>query len=134
MLNATTNESLDSVTPKCSFLEDDNLLKIKQILEEQKEVLRINRESRIEQIKHGHEATKDAADMAGQEADAERLWLFLNRDENIEQRVKKALKRIENGKYGVCMECDSPIAYKRLLIDPTSELCINCKSELELTN
>ncbi|MBF0297694.1 MAG: TraR/DksA family transcriptional regulator [Oligoflexia bacterium] len=72
--------------------------------------------------------------MAGQEADAERLWLFMNRDGNIENRVNKALKRMEYGQYGICIECDSPIPYKRLLIDPTSELCINCKSELELTN
>jgi len=42
-------------------------------------------------------------------------------------------QRIDEGKYGLCEECDEPISYERLLARPTAELCIACKEEAELT-
>lgn len=43
-------------------------------------------------------------------------------------RAKSALKRIENGEFGECLECGEKIAPKRLLHDPTLPLCITCAS------
>lgn len=40
--------------------------------------------------------------------------------------VEKALKRIENGSYGFCSQCDEVINPKRLAINPTSTECIHC--------
>lgn len=45
------------------------------------------------------------------------------------QRITAALKRIESGDYGYCMECDEEIASARLDIDPAAPLCINCASK-----
>ncbi|MBF0208426.1 MAG: TraR/DksA family transcriptional regulator [Oligoflexia bacterium] len=116
----------------CSMLTEEEMSMIKKTLEIKKENLRNNREFRLSQIKDSGEVLKDAADMAGHEEDLEKMWFFLNRDQNNEQKVGEALKRIDNGTYGTCKECDGPISFKRLQIDPTSELCIFCKNELEL--
>ncbi len=43
--------------------------------------------------------------------------------------VNLALKKIQNGKYGVCEKCKSAIALKLLLIDPESKLCQKCKKK-----
>lgn len=41
-------------------------------------------------------------------------------------RVDMAMRRIEDGDYGYCVECDAQIADKRLETDPMAERCINC--------
>jgi RNA polymerase-binding transcription factor DksA len=50
--------------------------------------------------------------------------------ENSLRDVNKALKRIEEGAYGICKYCDRPIDEKRLLARPTSSACVSCKKLL----
>ncbi|NIA12513.1 MAG: TraR/DksA family transcriptional regulator [Nitrospiraceae bacterium] len=45
--------------------------------------------------------------------------------------VAEALKRIENGTYGTCEECECPIPRQRLEVFPAARYCIECKSRLE---
>jgi DnaK suppressor protein len=45
--------------------------------------------------------------------------------------VSKALKKIEDGTYGICKYCKSPISPKRLKARPTASSCIVCKTELQ---
>src|SRR3989338_4261215 len=45
--------------------------------------------------------------------------------------VRSALKRIEDGAYGMCKYCKQPIPEKRLLIRPESSSCISCKEKLK---
>ncbi|NIP29587.1 MAG: TraR/DksA family transcriptional regulator [Candidatus Dadabacteria bacterium] len=42
------------------------------------------------------------------------------------QKIQVALKRIENNEYGFCVSCDEIINHKRLEVDPTSIVCIDC--------
>ncbi|MBZ0215698.1 MAG: TraR/DksA family transcriptional regulator [Fimbriimonadaceae bacterium] len=42
------------------------------------------------------------------------------------QRIDAALARIAAGDFGYCVQCDEPIAEKRLEIDPAASVCINC--------
>lgn len=46
-------------------------------------------------------------------------------------RIAAALNRITDGEYGICVECDEPINKKRLEIDPTLLLCVDCASRTE---
>jgi len=41
-------------------------------------------------------------------------------------RIEAALKRIDEGEYGYCIECGEKISVKRLDIDPAATHCINC--------
>jgi len=50
------------------------------------------------------------------------------RREAMKLAAQAALKRIEQGTYGLCKECEEPIAAGRLQVDPTATLCINCAS------
>ena len=40
--------------------------------------------------------------------------------------VQQALRRIERGDYGDCLECGEPIDPRRLEADPTATRCIAC--------
>jgi DnaK suppressor protein len=47
------------------------------------------------------------------------------------RHIAAALRRIEDGCYGLCADCDQPIASKRLEFDPTALRCIDCESKRE---
>lgn len=42
------------------------------------------------------------------------------------QRIEAAVRRIEDGDFGYCVECGEEIAPKRLEVDPAAAFCINC--------
>ena len=55
-------------------------------------------------------------------------------EENSEQvlgEIDAALKRIENGTYGICTNCGQSIAAERLEAVPWATLCIDCKRKEE---
>lgn len=43
-------------------------------------------------------------------------------------RIEMAERRIKDGDYGYCAECDTEIPDGRLAIDPMAERCVNCAS------
>jgi len=45
--------------------------------------------------------------------------------------IKKALKKIEDKKYGLCESCGQEIPFGRLEIRPQALLCISCKAKKE---
>jgi len=42
------------------------------------------------------------------------------------QRIESALSRLDQGEYGVCVECGEDISAKRLEVDPAAAFCITC--------
>ncbi len=42
------------------------------------------------------------------------------------KRIEAALERLASGDYGYCMHCGEPIAPRRLDLDPTTPICIDC--------
>lgn len=41
-------------------------------------------------------------------------------------QIRQALKRIDNGSYGVCSTCGQPISAARLDAAPSAETCVVC--------
>ena len=46
--------------------------------------------------------------------------------ENQVLRIKKALKRMDQGRYGLCGKCKHPIAEERLEVSPDTVMCVQC--------
>ena len=60
-------------------------------------------------------------------------WIFLNRntiDIKLLREISDALLRIEQGNYGVCLECEEPISVKRLEAVPWARYCVACQERL----
>ena len=55
----------------------------------------------------------------------------LNREGLDRSKILKSLKKIEEGDYGICEECEEEIAIARLKARPLTSYCISCKTELE---
>ena len=49
------------------------------------------------------------------------------------KRIDSALERIKTGDYGYCLRCDEEISEKRLEVNPTATLCIECASQKEVS-
>ena len=57
-------------------------------------------------------------------------WIFLNRntiDMKLLREISDALQRIEQGSYGICLECEEPISTKRLDAVPWARYCVTCQ-------
>ena len=46
-------------------------------------------------------------------------------------QIKKALKRVKQGKYGICEDCGKMIDTDRLAVFPEATMCINCEKKRE---
>ncbi len=62
-------------------------------------------------------------------------WIFLNRntiDMKLLREISDALRRIDAGTYGACMECEEPISQKRLDAVPWARYCVTCQEAIAL--
>lgn len=50
----------------------------------------------------------------------------------LQQRIELALRRIDDGSYGDCLQCGEAIAEARLQAQPWANLCIDCQSAREM--
>jgi len=51
--------------------------------------------------------------------------------EQVLSEIDAALKRIEDGAYGTCVNCGNEIPRERLEANPWASLCIDCKRKSE---
>lgn len=111
----------------------DQLLKIKnETLDDIKNMVSVNSASAKDTLsevagQHGMHMADVATDMYDREFN---LGLASN-DRELLQRIEKALKRIREKTYGLCLECDKAIREVRLKAIPYVETCLKCQEELE---
>ncbi|MBN1349907.1 TraR/DksA C4-type zinc finger protein [candidate division KSB1 bacterium] len=73
------------------------------------------------------------ADQGTDTMDKEYKYYFASLDGELLHELDQALERIENGTYGLCMECNQPISKDRLEAIPHALKCISCKGHEELS-
>jgi DnaK suppressor protein len=69
----------------------------------------------------------DPLDLTQQAAERDIAVQNLDRDSTLVQRLRSAIARVNDGSYGVCLQCEEEIAPKRLKAIPWAELCIRCQ-------
>jgi DnaK suppressor protein len=67
------------------------------------------------------------------QADAEQdLELAMSEREQAElEAIEQALARLEQGEYGLCIDCGADIGVARLSANPLASRCISCQTEYE---
>ena len=73
----------------------------------------------------------DPTDRASLEADRNFMLRIRDRESKLIKKIKKTLKRIENGTFGICEKCGEDISLKRLKARPVTTQCIECKTKEE---
>jgi DnaK suppressor protein len=121
-------------------MDEKNKDKMDGNYKELRESLLKTRESLIKEIKlkalsESDDTVKtevgDIYDLASNERDRELNLLISDREREKLLQIEDAIKRIDDGTYGICVECESPIPKERLVIMPFARLCVNCQAENE---
>lgn len=76
-------------------------------------------------------ADQHLADTATQTVEREIGNTLEEHDERLLESIDAALKRIDDGTYGKCVNCGAPIPEERLEAMPWATLCIDCKRKEE---
>jgi DnaK suppressor protein len=112
-------------------LSADQIAELRRLLEEEREQLHVRQASESEDA--GTVLT-EPGDMPDHASDEERRTLALRRRRHDDDRlgeVEAALRRIEDGSYGVCEETGDEISFARLRAEPTSRHTVEAQELME---
>jgi DnaK suppressor protein len=73
----------------------------------------------------------DLLDRATQELSQSNVLRIRSRESRLIKKIRGSLQAIEAGTYGICEDCEEPIAIGRLMARPVTSYCITCKSRRE---
>jgi len=73
----------------------------------------------------------DPIDQASQSLDKEILFELSDNERAMLDSIEAALRKIENGAYGICEHCKKRIEKKRLKALPPARYCLLCQSGTE---
>ena len=112
--------------------------RFKKLLEEERrrvvdaiEYLHKENPGSIEEETEDETTDNHIAETATATLDREIDYTLEENSEHVLAEIEGALKRIEEGTYGVCVNCGKPIAEERLTAIPWATYCIDCKRLVE---
>jgi DnaK suppressor protein len=73
----------------------------------------------------------DPNDRASLESDRNFELRIRDRERKLIMKMQEAIKRMDDGVFGICEVCGGPISEKRLMARPVTTLCIDCKMKQE---
>src|SRR5664280_3654577 len=73
------------------------------------------------------EKSADQMDEIQYASERELAMRNVDRESNLLRQVKAALRRIHDGSFGACIECESAMSPKRLAAIPWASRCIQCQ-------
>lgn len=74
----------------------------------------------------------DPTDRALLEANRNFILRIRDRERKLIVKIQEALRRLEDGDYGICESCGEDISIARLKARPVTTFCIDCKSVQEV--
>ncbi len=112
-----------------------------------KKLIKKKREEILDDLQHSLEDTlkkspRDAAgdisgyafhmaDLATDTYDREFSLDLASNERQLLYEIDESLKKIQEGKFGICEECKSPITKTRLKAIPYTRLCLKCQEAKE---
>ena len=75
--------------------------------------------------------TMHMADMSADTYDREMVMGLASNEQQVLYQIDEALKRFDEGAYGICQQCNKPITLSRLRAVPYGSLCIVCQRSKE---
>ena len=107
--------------------------KLRQLLEARRKQLTVEMQGMMRDVRAGRadERAADEQDVAEsyQRSDVD-LAVVQMKAETV-ARIDAALRRVDAGTYGRCVECEEPIAFERLRALPFALRCTSCEQSRE---
>ena len=73
----------------------------------------------------------DFTEEASTESNRNLAFRIRERESKLIRKIEQALKKLEDGTFGICEECGEEISDQRLEARPIATLCIRCKEKQE---
>ena len=114
-------------------LTKKELKKFQELLEEKRKAVldRAREMLSVENMALDTNDLPDEMDLASSEYLQSFEFRLRGREKTHLAKLELALRKIDDGSFGVCTECGEPIAKKRLEARPETQLCIRCKEDQE---
>ncbi len=113
-------------------LNKKELKKFQELLEEKRKVvLERARQMLSEGMVLDANDLPDEMDLASSEYIQSFEFRLRGREKSLLSKLDLALKKIDDGTFGICEICEEPIGKKRLEARPETSLCIKCKEDQE---
>ena len=108
------------------------LKKFKQLLTDKRdEILKKAKQTLEEDMALDTDDLPDEMDLASSEYLQSFTFRLRGREKSFLDKIEKALKKIEDGSFGVCEECGEEISLERLGALPFATNCVDCQTEHE---
>jgi DnaK suppressor protein len=114
-------------------LNKKELKKFQELLEEKRKAVleRARQMLSVENMALDTNDLPDEMDLASSEYLQSFEFRLRGREKSLLSKLDLALKKIDDGTFGICEICEEPIGKKRLEARPETTLCIKCKEDQE---
>lgn len=112
-------------------MRKETLKRFKKVFENQRKHILFNDRIVREDFSVNADDRYDEIDQATTDIEQAMRMRLCNREALYLKKVEEALRRIDDGCFGECEDCEENIELKRLEARPTATLCVSCKEEQE---
>jgi DnaK suppressor protein len=124
-VSSTANAAAKPLTKK-------ELKRFQELLEEKRrDILERARKTLSEDMTLDTDDLADEMDLASSEYLQSFEFRLRGREKSLLTKLDLALRKIEDGRFGICEVCEEQIGKKRLEARPETSLCIRCKEDQE---
>lgn len=124
-MSSTANAAAKPLTKK-------ELKRFQELLEEKRrDILERARKTLSEDMTLDTDDLADEMDLASSEYLQSFEFRLRGREKSLLTKLDLALRKIEDGRFGICEVCEEQIGKKRLEARPETSLCIRCKEDQE---
>src|SRR5438067_2296020 len=107
--------------------------KYKDILEKKKDELMSAAPARTPTTEPGSKSG-DWIDQSSQESDLHVRLALKQTDSKVLRAIEEAIHRLDQGTYGICLDCEEEIPTVRLDVVPWTRVCVDCKEKQNKKN
>ena len=121
----------EAILEKQTTLKSEKMETYKALLTQKINELLSEAGKTVSEMTNGKENYPDPNDRASLESDRNFELRIRDRERKLIMKMQEAIKRIDDGVFGICEVCGGPISEKRLIARPVTTLCIDCKTKQE---
>ena len=114
-------------------VDSDRLVLFRQLLLSRLRSIEATFGARLGELVDQRDALADTTDIASEESDRDMTLRMHDHERKLVDEIRAAIRRIDEGDYGICENCGDDIGEKRLLARPVATHCIDCMTEIEAT-
>jgi DnaK suppressor protein len=121
----------EAILEKQTTLKSEKMETYKALLTQKINELLSEAGKTVTEMTNGKENYPDPNDRASLESDRNFELRIRDRERKLIMKMQEAIKRIDDGVFGICEVCGGQISEKRLIARPVTTLCIDCKTKQE---